>query len=201
MTEFKKPPPPPPKAADEPVTVEPALKKQRIQNDEEDDSKYEFDPDTDIATFRSYKRKIKEKVETPQVCPYLDTVNRSVLDFDFEQICSISLSRNNVYMCLVCGRYFQGRGEKTYAFTHSLLTDHHVFLCLKTRKFYCLPDNYEIVDPSLDDVLYVISPKFDKREIKNFSAKFPGAKIYDTRPYECRAQDGTTYLPGIVGLN
>ena len=42
-------------------------------------------------------------------CPYLDTINRGVLDFDFEKLCSISLSKINVYACLVCGKYFQGR--------------------------------------------------------------------------------------------
>uniref|UniRef100_A0A8C5U5L8 UBP-type domain-containing protein n=1 Tax=Malurus cyaneus samueli TaxID=2593467 RepID=A0A8C5U5L8_9PASS len=41
-------------------------------------------------------------------CPYLDTINKSVLDFDFEKLCSISLSHINVYACLVCGKYFQG---------------------------------------------------------------------------------------------
>ncbi|KAK6313198.1 hypothetical protein J4Q44_G00165450 [Coregonus suidteri] len=40
-------------------------------------------------------------------CPYLDTINRSVLDFDFEKLCSISLSHINVYACLICGKYFQ----------------------------------------------------------------------------------------------
>lgn len=34
--------------------------------------------------------------------------SRSVLDFDFEKLCSISLSHINVYACLVCGKYFQG---------------------------------------------------------------------------------------------
>ena len=40
-------------------------------------------------------------------CPYLDTIDRNVLDFDFEKLCSVSLSRVNVYACLVCGKYFQ----------------------------------------------------------------------------------------------
>ena len=35
-------------------------------------------------------------------------VNRHVLDFDFEKLCSVSLSHINVYACLVCGKYFQG---------------------------------------------------------------------------------------------
>ena len=57
---------------------------------------------------------------------YLDTIDRNVLDFDFEKLCSISLSNINVYACLVCGRYFQGRGPKSHAYFHSLDEDHHV---------------------------------------------------------------------------
>lgn len=30
-----------------------------------------------------------------------------VLDFDFEKLCSVSLSHVNVYACMVCGKYFQ----------------------------------------------------------------------------------------------
>uniref|UniRef100_A0A8D3D8V0 ubiquitinyl hydrolase 1 n=1 Tax=Scophthalmus maximus TaxID=52904 RepID=A0A8D3D8V0_SCOMX len=71
-------------------------------------------------------------------CPYLDTINRSVLDFDFEKLCSISLSHINVYACLICGKYFQGRGLKSHAYTHSVQFTHHVFLNLHTLKFYCL---------------------------------------------------------------
>ena len=95
-------------------------------------------------------------------CPYLDTIDRSVLDFDFEKLCSISLSNNNVYACLICGKYFQGiadsctpsdhltlrpcttqvfplsfllgRGRASHAYTHSVQVDHHVFLNLHTLK-------------------------------------------------------------------
>uniref|UniRef100_A0AAR2LYI0 Ubiquitin carboxyl-terminal hydrolase 39 n=1 Tax=Pygocentrus nattereri TaxID=42514 RepID=A0AAR2LYI0_PYGNA len=88
-------------------------------------------------------------------CPYLDTINRSVLDFDFEKLCSISLSHINVYACLICGKYFQGRGLKSHAYTHSVQFTHHVFLNLHTLKFYCLPDNYEIIDSSLEDITVV----------------------------------------------
>ncbi|KAK1806242.1 hypothetical protein P4O66_000124 [Electrophorus voltai] len=134
-------------------------------------------------------------------CPYLDTINRSVLDFDFEKLCSISLSHINVYACLICGKYFQGRGLKSHAYTHSVQFAHHVFLNLHTLKFYCLPDNYEIIDSSLEDITvvlmnyfclqYVLKPTFTKQHI---SALDKHGKLY-------RAYDGTTYLPGIVGLN
>ena len=41
-------------------------------------------------------------------CPYLDTIKREILDFDFEKVCSVTLKNLNVYACLVCGKYFQG---------------------------------------------------------------------------------------------
>ena len=39
-----------------------------------------------------------------------------MLDFDFEKLCSVSLSHINVYACLVCGKYFQGEYIITYGF-------------------------------------------------------------------------------------
>ena len=108
-----------------------------------------------------------------------------MLDFDFEKLCSVTMSNQNVYACLVCGKYFQGRGRGTHAYTHSLEAGHHVYINLNTLKvsfpsqpmallsnacvsasflpfqtcplcvlcqFYCLPDNYEVIDSSLDDI-------------------------------------------------
>ncbi|BFZ17968.1 hypothetical protein BsWGS_21007 [Bradybaena similaris] len=131
------------------------------------------------------------KVDRSRSCPYLDTINRSILDFDFEKLCSVSLSHINVYACLVCGKYFQGRGNNTHAYTHSVFEGHHVFLNLATQKFYCLPDNYQIIDSSLDDIIYVLNPTFTDIMIRKL----------DKNPKLSRAYDGTTYLPGIVGLN
>ncbi|XP_067008318.1 ubiquitin carboxyl-terminal hydrolase 39 [Anabrus simplex] len=144
----------------------------------------EDDDDDDLRPQR-------EKARTHRLCPYLDTINRQVLDFDFEKLCSVSLSRINVYACLVCGKYFQGRGNSTHAYTHSVGEGHHVFLNLHTLKFYCLPDNYEIIDSSLDDIKYVLNPTFTSEQIRSM----------DTSDKLSRAIDGTMYLPGIVGLN
>jgi U4/U6.U5 tri-snRNP-associated protein 2 len=65
---------------------------------------------------------------------YLDTVKRMVLDFDFEKVCSVSLSNINIYGCLVCGKYFRGRSKLTPAFSHSIHDDHHVFINLETTE-------------------------------------------------------------------
>lgn len=62
--------------------------------------------DTDIDD--NPLKKALSAVDSAQICPYLDTVDRKRLDFDFEKLCSVSLSHVNVYACLICGKYFQG---------------------------------------------------------------------------------------------
>uniref|UniRef100_A0A2N9ISJ9 USP domain-containing protein n=1 Tax=Fagus sylvatica TaxID=28930 RepID=A0A2N9ISJ9_FAGSY len=130
-------------------------------------------------------------VERRRDCPYLDTVNRQVLDFDFEKFCSVSLSNLNVYACLVCGKYYQGRGRKSHAYTHSLEAGHHVYINLRTEQVYCLPDGYEIDDSSLDDIRHVLNPRFTREQVEQL----------DKNKQWSRALDGSDYLPGMVGLN
>ncbi len=80
---------------------------------------------------------------------------------------------------------------KSHAYTHSVQFSHHVFINLNTLKFYCLPDNYQVIDSSLDDIKYVLNPTFTEEQIKTF----------DKSTKLSRAYDDTVYLPGIVGLN
>ncbi len=47
---------------------------------------------------------------------------------------------------------FLGRGRHSHAYTHSVQMYHHVFLNLSTLEFYCLPDNYRVIDASLEDI-------------------------------------------------
>lgn len=91
-------------------------------------------------------------MEPAKICPYIGTIKRHMLDFDFEKLCSISLSNLNVYACLVCGKYYQGRGKNTNAYFHALEQNHHIFINLHDQKVYCLPDNYEVIDSSLNDI-------------------------------------------------
>lgn len=64
----------------------------------------------------------------------LAQINRPLLDFDFEKLCSVTLSNINVYGCLVCGKFFQGRGKKSPAYAHSLNEDHHVYIHSESLK-------------------------------------------------------------------
>jgi hypothetical protein len=53
---------------------------------------------------------VEHRVSAPSPLPLCCALScRSVLDFDFEKLCSISLSHINAYACLVCGKYFQGK--------------------------------------------------------------------------------------------
>lgn len=124
-------------------------------------------------------------------CPYLDTINRMVLDFDFEKACSVTGNNFNVYACLACGKYFQGRGKHTQAYTHALQESHHVYMNLGDGRVYCLPDGYEVVDSSLRDIQHMLNPSFTPAAI---------AKL-DTVPVYARGVDGSDYMPGLIGLN
>ncbi|KAI6692359.1 hypothetical protein NL676_020069 [Syzygium grande] len=153
---------------------------------EEDDS--ESDDEEDEEHNKGRRSRL---VEIRRDCPYLDTVNRQVLEFDFEKFCSVSLSNLNVYACLVCGKYYQGRGKKSHAYTHSVEAGHHVFINLQSERVYCLPDGYEINDPSLDDIRHVLNPRFTREQVQQI----------DKNKQWSRALDGSDYLPGMVGLN
>ncbi|KAL1654928.1 Ubiquitin carboxyl-terminal hydrolase 10 [Didymella pomorum] len=122
---------------------------------------------------------------------YLDTINRKVLDFDFEKLCSVTLSNINVYACLVCGKYFQGRGPKSQAYFHALEEGHHVYVNMETKKVYVLPEGYEVKSKSLDDIKFVVDPRMSKTEVARLDKD---AKVsWDLSNKE--------YTPGYVGMN
>jgi len=128
-------------------------------------------------------------------CPYLGTIKRHLLDFDFEKVCSISLSNLNVYACLVCGKYYQGRGKNTHAYLHSLQEDHHLFINLNDEKIICLPEGYEVLDNSLKDIKLNLKPVYTEAEIAEIDKEKDVDEIYSS------ALDGTEYIPGCIGLN
>ncbi|KAM0802785.1 hypothetical protein BDR22DRAFT_879708 [Usnea florida] len=122
---------------------------------------------------------------------YLDTINRSVLDFDFEKLCSVTLSNINVYACLVCGKYYQGRGPKSHAYFHALEVGHHVYVNMQTKRVYVLPEGYEVKSKSLDDIKFVVDPKLPREEVTQL----------DREAKDAWDLDGKKYRPGFVGMN
>ena len=122
---------------------------------------------------------------------YLDTINRNVLDFDFEKLCSVTLSNINVYACLVCGKYYQGRGPKSQAYFHALEEGHHVYVNMETKKVYVLPEGYEVKSKSLDDIKFVVDPRLTRDEVARLDKEQKTA--WDL--------SGRKYIPGFVGMN
>ena len=104
---------------------------------------------------------------------------------------SVSFHLGSQTLFLVFLVDFSGRGPSTHAYMHSVGEGHHVFLNLHTLRFYCLPDNYEIIDSSLGDIKYVLNPTFTLQHIQEINN-------VDRVSRSC---DGTLYRPGIVGLN
>ncbi|KAH9844400.1 putative mRNA-splicing protein ubp10 [Teratosphaeria destructans] len=105
---------------------------------------------------------------------YLDTISRKNMDFDFEKLCSVTLSNINVYACLVCGK-----------------SRHHVYINMETKKVYVLPEGYEVKSKSLDDIKIVVDPRFTPEEVK----------ALDKRKESCWDLWGRQYTPGFVGMN
>lgn len=102
------------------------------------------------------------------------------------------MSNVHVYACLVCGKYFQGRGKTTHAYFHAIDESHHVFMNLDTTKVYILPDNYEVTDPSFSDIQYQLRLTYSEAQLRTFdTAEAPVSR--DLRAH--------TYLPGFVGIN
>mmetsp|Transcript_1843 Transcript_1843/g.3789 ORF Transcript_1843/g.3789 Transcript_1843/m.3789 type:complete len:584 (+) Transcript_1843:83-1834(+) len=173
------------------------VKMQVIKEEEEEEHKvdpermaFEHGEDDDEPLYHG-QRNSGKLVRRGNECPYLDTISRQNLDFDFEKCCSVSLSKVNVYVCLVCGKYFQGRGPTTHAYTHSLEMGHHLFMKLDSGRTYCLPDMYEVMDPSLADIQYVLNPTFTQAAVKEVDLTNTWAK----------ALDGSEYMPGMIGYN
>jgi len=146
------------------------------------------------ATTNGAPSSTSTSTSMPMMCPYLDTINANALDFDFEKRCSISLSDVHAYGCLVCGKYFAGRGKSTHAYAHSLEHAHHVFVHLTTGKVYCLPDSYEVTqrDVTLTRIRDVLKPQFDEAVVRALETEGPQWR---------RALDGSEYLVGVTGLN
>ena len=122
---------------------------------------------------------------------YIKTIKRYLLDFDLEKICSVSLSKLNIYGCLTCGKFYQGRGITTYAYSHSLQEDHHLFINLQTSQIYCLPDGLEINDSSFEDIKNNLKPIYTKDNINDVDKNFNNSY----------SLEGKKFIPGYIGLN
>jgi U4/U6.U5 tri-snRNP-associated protein 2 len=144
-----------------------------------------MDSDSSDDDYMMVRKRLRTR---PSAEAYVATANRYSLDFDFEKVCSVTLSNQNVYACLVCGKYLQGRGKGTPAYTHSMEHNHHIFIHLSDASFWCVPDNCEVTDKTLEDIKSNLFPTFSDPTTLQL-------------PMSALSLTGSEFFPGLVGLN
>ena len=167
----------------------------RKKNASEDETEDETEDDVSLRPLPMRR----QTYAAAAACPYLDTIATTNLDFDFERKCSVSLSPVHVYACLVCGKYFSGRGKNTHAYKHALENGHHVFMHLETGATYCLPDGYEVpsdASATLRRIRDVLKPETYMANNSEYCVD-----AVESAPMWRRALDGSEFLVGVTGLN
>jgi len=173
-------------------------KKKASEEEVEDEAEEEEAPSRGGVKVAS-REKTGPSATQQTACPYLDTIAAANLDFDFERKCSVSLSPVHVYACLVCGKYFSGRGKNTHAYKHALENGHHVFMHLETGATYCLPDGYEVssdASATLRRIRDVLKPETYMANNTEYCVD-----AVESAPMWRRALDGSEFLVGVTGLN
>lgn len=124
-------------------------------------------------------------------CLYIGTINRHLLDFDLIFACGVCLTVQNVYCCLVCGKYLEGLGVSSHAWLHSLESQHFLFINTKTCEIVSLPECTKVEDCSLSDIKYNLNPEFTMLDIQ---------KIYE-QPQQSRSLTGNSFIVGLIPVN
>ena len=123
----------------------------------------------------------------------LSRINERVLDFDQEKCCSVTLSNVNVYCCLECGKYYQGKTTNSPAFLHSIIQDHHIFMSFTSFDFIFLPEDC-LIPPNyqLERIKFAACPgKF----IPPFTSSLPDWTV------GLEGGGGETFVIGMIPLN
>ena len=129
---------------------------------------------------------------------YLQTIDRSILDFDKEKTCCKTLSTTQIYCCLVCGKYYQGKSIGTPAYNHSLEENHHIFMSLTGKNIYELPKGNIVTSPSHSDIINSYDPMYTEIDIQSLDKLIEQSEMKDTiyKDY-CKKE----YIPGFIGFN
>ncbi|KAG0668698.1 hypothetical protein C6P45_004473 [Maudiozyma exigua] len=157
--------------------------------------------DSDMPDQKRQKASSESELSPEDLHQLIRTINNKKLDFDSDRICSVTLTKLNIYGCLTCGKFFKGYKERSPAFLHSISENHRLFISLKNHpnNIIVLPDELEIngTTPLLSrqdqklvhDIIFATNPTYDKTLIQSFPQKC----------HDC-TQD-QLYYNGYVGLN
>jgi U4/U6.U5 tri-snRNP-associated protein 2 len=89
-------------------------------------------------------------------------IHRDVLDFDDDLRCSITLSKENLYVCLSCGKCLSGGSQHSPLIEHFMSSLHSVALRLADSKIVALPDFEPIPDhPAFEDIKFCANPTYE----------------------------------------
>lgn len=137
------------------------------------------------------RKRVRTSVSIPT--QVLSQIDKSVLDFDLDQKCLVTLARNNVYCCLACGKFLAGRAASSPVAKHALLLGHVLFIHLQLCKYYIVPQDLEIDDPHSLDLLKDIT-----RAVRPVFA--PSDSCYDLSRAIATDWQQKVYFPGYVNL-
>ena len=105
-------------------------------------------------------------------------VHRECLRFDDDLKCSTTLSRDNLYMCLSCGRCFSSGGKRSPLIEHFFREFHTLVLRMSDLTPVLLPDMTEVTDKAfLSDVIFSAKPHFDSHILELVKDKQKGDQI------------------------
>lgn len=122
---------------------------------------------------------------------YIESVNRHLLDFDLIFACGICLTVQNVYCCLVCGKYLEGLGTSSHAWLHSLESQHFIFINTKTCEIITLPECLKVEDGSLSDIKFNLNPELALADIQKACE----------HPQQSRSLTGNSFIVGLIPVN
>ncbi|ORY87617.1 hypothetical protein BCR37DRAFT_375478 [Protomyces lactucae-debilis] len=163
----------------QPEAPEPLAKKRKLETAEDaTDNK-------GAQTIPMYPAREKEN---PNL--YLETVHRELLEPDAARLCSVTLADTNVYACLSCGEYLQGRGKATPAYAHSLDTDHRLFLRTTDSVIYVLPEGSLCKSLLLHDIKQAYNPFYSQTDLNGLDT----LELHETRP-------GIYHGPGLIPIH
>ncbi|OHT00717.1 Clan CA, family C19, ubiquitin hydrolase-like cysteine peptidase [Tritrichomonas foetus] len=114
-----------------------------------------------------------------------DLIHRELLDFDRELHCSITSSKNNLFVCLSCGKAFSGGSDSSPIIQHFFDEMHPLALRLHDNTMMTLPDYNKILYlPGTEDILFTSRPKYTAETIQKMHEKMKNSIPIGPGSYE-----------------
>lgn len=167
----------------------------------------------DDDLIHSLKNMYEKSIVFPTANALNQMIDRSSIRFDQEMVCCESLVRENLYMCLECGKIYSGGSPNTPLFMHFAREGHTVAICIKTNRFIVLPAMIEIPSyPELYDIQFSARPQYTEDVIQKILQKqkegiminnkkiYPGQISFDLRAQQTSQLSVIRFLSRLTSL-